>query len=477
VSWMVDSEELTEDRALRWLWRIMAPTLLTIGTVGNVLGLMVLMLSPSFRGRRGGAVAFALSALCCSDQGLLMTSVLRRCLLHWTGFDLSTTSPLSCRLHFFLVHLFSQLSSITVALLSADRAVTVWHSVPAAGLSGRRRMAVLWSAAVCILCVVNLHFFWTAEHTTALSVIASLNNTIFHSGFSLGNGHITSQREASTACYNQSARESTSDMLLPSTLSQLSLSVLPKKFPVDGTFMVTASPGQLTETYTAASEWTVSTDVEYCLIGRRYIRFYLDVWYWIDLTLWAVGPFIAITVSNVAVVIRLTRFDEFQDSVEEPRRSGTSTTSFVRSKNSSLSSSSSVHTRTPAISGRSRRVTSSTMMLLVVSFTFVLTNSPMSVCMLGYETWLNRASSLRDVARLRLFHGVCSVLSFTGNASNFLLYCVGGSRFRRALRDAVVDWSRRIAAWWATTAWWSTCCRDSEMTISRRRTDDELHLR
>jgi len=64
---------------------------------------------------------------------------------------------------------------------------------------------------------------------------------------------------------------------------------------------------------------------------------------------------------------------------------------------------------TSAISGRNRRVTSSTTMLLVVSVVFLITNAPMVVCMLGYDTWLSRANSLRDVARLRLFQGICSV--------------------------------------------------------------------
>jgi len=61
----------------------------------------------------------------------------------------------------------------------------------------------------------------------------------------------------------------------------------------------------------------------------------------------------------------------------------------------------------------------------------------MAVCMLCYDTWLSDATSLRDVARLRLFQGICSVISLSGNASNFVLYCLAGSRFRRALCDAV----------------------------------------
>jgi len=97
---------MIEDTVLRWLWRVAAPFLLTVGTLGNILGLVVLTATPAFRGRRGGAIGFALSALCCVDIGVLTTSLLRRCLLHWTGFDISSISSVACRLHFFLVHVF-----------------------------------------------------------------------------------------------------------------------------------------------------------------------------------------------------------------------------------------------------------------------------------------------------------------------------------------------------------------------------------
>ena len=75
--------EAIEDTILRWLWRIAAPILLAVGSIGNAMALLVLAVTPAFRGRRGGAVAFALSALCCVDIGLLVTSLLRRCMLHW----------------------------------------------------------------------------------------------------------------------------------------------------------------------------------------------------------------------------------------------------------------------------------------------------------------------------------------------------------------------------------------------------------
>lgn len=108
-----------------------------------------------------------------------------------------------------------------------------------------------------------------------------------------------------------------------------------------------------------ASQWRTTGNAEFCLIARRYIHFYLGVWYWIDLTLWAIAPFVTIIVSNVAIVVRLTLFDELNDGCQ------CSSSSAASSKTLSPSSSSSTQlSRTSVVSGRSRRVTSSTTMLL-----------------------------------------------------------------------------------------------------------------
>jgi len=42
-----------------------------------------------------------------------------------------------------------------------------------------------------------------------------------------------------------------------------------------------------------ASQWTAS-NAEFYLIARAYIHFYLGTWYWIDLILWAIVPFVTI---------------------------------------------------------------------------------------------------------------------------------------------------------------------------------------
>ena len=99
----------------------------------------------------------------------------------------------------------------------------MWSSVPAAGLSGRRRMAIVWTALAAILSAVNLHFFWTAQHISP----SSTKNESIHSGFDVINDKLMLQSEANTVRYNlsvlSSTQQSTSDPPLLSSASQSSV--------------------------------------------------------------------------------------------------------------------------------------------------------------------------------------------------------------------------------------------------------------
>ena len=174
----------------------------------------------------------------------------------------------------------------------------LWTSVP----------LVLWTSVLLILCAVNLHFFWTAQHSTAPSAIRTPNNTSLQSGFLMDDGRISSKPEVSTVDFNDSVPPSTSDGRFLSTMSQQFAASLSSIFQVPENVdhvlemskfsVVTANPVELGGPSTnpvSASAWpTAEDDVQYCLIDRRYIRFYFDIWYWIDLTLWSIAPFITI---------------------------------------------------------------------------------------------------------------------------------------------------------------------------------------
>jgi len=103
-------------------------------------------------------------------------------------------------------------------VLSVDRAVIMWSSVPAAGLFGRRRMAIIWTAVSVAVFASNLHFFWIAElHMSTSPMIDRVNSE--QSGFGVADDQLLSNSEASAVSYNYSALQSTSDTLTTSSSS------------------------------------------------------------------------------------------------------------------------------------------------------------------------------------------------------------------------------------------------------------------
>ncbi|XP_070206116.1 probable G-protein coupled receptor B0563.6 [Littorina saxatilis] len=77
--------------------------------------------------------------------------------------------------------------------------------------------------------------------------------------------------------------------------------------------------------------------------------------------------------------------------------------------------------------------TNITVMLLMVSFTFLLLTSPVAIVLLVKRYyWLPDTNAER--ARARLTHAFVDNLMYTNHAVNFVLYCVSGRRFREELK-------------------------------------------
>ncbi|XP_076458566.1 uncharacterized protein LOC143292265 [Babylonia areolata] len=74
-----------------------------------------------------------------------------------------------------------------------------------------------------------------------------------------------------------------------------------------------------------------------------------------------------------------------------------------------------------------------TVMLLLVSFTFLMLTSPVVIVLL-YKRYLWLPSTNAERARARLTHAFVDNLMYTNHAVNFLLYCISGRRFRVELK-------------------------------------------
>ena len=168
----------------------------------------------------------------------------------------------------------------------------------------------------------------------------------------------------------------------------------------------------LPDAMSSGTNTTVDVD-PICYVQPAYDWFFVNVWYWIDFTLLAFVPFVVVLTGNCVIitcVVRAVRFRYRQDSHPGGRGSGGATAG-----------------------DKGKAVTSSTVMLMTVSVVFLLTTCPNVVYFLKIDDWLAESTDAQSEARLHLAFTVTNLLYYTNNASNFFLYCLAGSRFRRAM--------------------------------------------
>jgi len=495
-----ETDELFDDRLLGWLWTSVSPVLLIVGTVSNLLSLIVIIATPSFR---KGPAGFALGALSAVDTGVLVTSVLRRWLSHAYDWDIATTSTVSCRTHFYLAHLFTQLSSWTVAVLSADRAVCIgrpFARVKTATYVTRRRVVLAWITVCLALAAVNGHFYWTAVRVGSVDrdgrsdkivldeMIGQSTNMMTHQ-LNTANTMPTSADSDPTAI--ESKRTPTSGVSTTdegATFSTTSVTSFMAAAAADNSLrhrIVAAAPwimsvlsrttrkiypptpAMMTVGYTLERDdgkSSVEDPVDfYCLISQSYMSFYLHVWYWIDVVLWDIVPFTIIVVSNSFVIFsvrrsaqnlstrnicqlhstRCRRDSHPHHQHHQQLQLGISTVSNATAGGVWSTASSALPSSSSSSNCNGRRLSPTGVTLLVVSGVFLLTTSPTVIYMAFCETWIARAVTQSDVARIRLVHCLCSLIYYAGNASNFALYCLSGPHFRRAFLNLLTTTWRR----------------------------------
>jgi len=85
---------------------------------------------------------------------------------------------------------------------------------------------------------------------------------------------------------------------------------------------------------------------------------------------------------------------------------------------------------------RLTRMSSSTAMLLGISVFFLCTTAPMAIYFLLDQKWIKLARTDNHTnAKVRLGYAITNILYYTNNVVNFFLYCLTGSKFRKALAD------------------------------------------
>ena len=193
--------------------------------------------------------------------------------------------------------------------------------------------------------------------------------------------------------------------------------------------------------------------------------FMRKIYTWIDASIYSFIPVISLLVLNALIIRQLRVSHKFSKQFTE-RRDWTKSTEIVHSvseaslstvgdsptkqvghdfsNNNTLAGESSVQTAkkndTSAqgkLAGKSKKKssanTSITVMLLLVSFTFLALTSPVVIVLL-YKRYYWLPATDAERTRASLTHAFVDNLMYTNHAVNFLLYSISGRRFRYELK-------------------------------------------
>ena len=146
-----------------------------------------------------------------------------------------------------------------------------------------------------------------------------------------------------------------------------------------------------------------------------------DVWPWIDAAIYSFVPFVVIMALNTMIVRQVIA--SRRDRGELCQQS--TSTSLTLSRGSTDVSKSTESTRL-------------SVMLLTVSFAFLVTTFPMNTTLIATSCWTASlpngiVTDLAFAAKLMLVRTVCELLMYVNHSINFFLYCATGQKFRRQL--------------------------------------------
>lgn len=147
------------------LWKFCPPFLFILGTFGNVMTIIILRRLVG----KPTALPVYLTTLALSDTCVLYFGLFRRWLMYIFEVDIRLFHPALCKTHTWLVYSVILMSAWLLAVMTMERAISVWlpHHVT---LLCTRRRAVF--SVVCILVfslTVNSHFLYGVEVTFSIT--------------------------------------------------------------------------------------------------------------------------------------------------------------------------------------------------------------------------------------------------------------------------------------------------------------------
>ena len=182
--------------------------------------------------------------------------------------------------------------------------------------------------------------------------------------------------------------------------------------------------------------WTVeiverqmdSKNVSNCEAAPHHEHLVNEVWPWVDACIYSFVPFIVILVLNILIICEVVEARNHRRQMQNtPEHHYHQQTTRLRNGDSSTTTSSCRRSCGPG------EGTKLTVMLLTVSFAFLLTTLPMNVSLIVTAFWQQYQNTLRQIAQFKLAKTVAELLMYVNHSINFFLYCATGQKFRQQI--------------------------------------------
>ncbi|KAK3600679.1 hypothetical protein CHS0354_029543 [Potamilus streckersoni] len=140
------------------------------------------------------------------------------------------------------------------------------------------------------------------------------------------------------------------------------------------------------------------------IVFDPYSNFVLYIWPWIDLCVFALVPCCFLVIGNIGIIINV---------VLSKKRSATKVAPMQAVKNQ-----------------MGNKTSHLTVMLLIINLVFFICDTPICIYLIVAPIWYANTTSLKTLAEDDLFWAVSNILMYTNHSTNFLMYCLSGTRFR-----------------------------------------------
>ncbi|KAL8616319.1 hypothetical protein ACOMHN_056262 [Nucella lapillus] len=212
-----------------------------------------------------------------------------------------------------------------------------------------------------------------------------------------------------------------------------------------------------------------------CEATPQYDTLVDTVWPWVDACIYSFVPFIFIIVLNILIIrevikARNTRQRLLNTPEHHYHQQVTPRRFHSQAVHSRNGGGGVVNCRRTSGAGEGTKLT---IMLLTVSFTFLLTTLPMNIALIFTAFWNQRKShDLQQAARFNLTKTVTELMMYVNHTINFGLYCATGHKFRQQIMLLM-----RCKKTPAYTAWSSLQNEDSRLPpLDKSRSTERILL-